>query len=155
MSKVTQKVVAARLIAHLQRNSLREPLQSAYRQYFGIETDLLKLQNDILHIINKRKGAALLLLDPSASIDTIYRRWHPASHTPAQGRHYRRFSEVDGVLCQRQDSSCSHIRKAVKKNSADMWGPPRLCTWSFPVFNIHYSSGSYHQKSRSVVVSVC
>ena len=47
-------------------------MQSAYRHYFGIETALLKLQNDILHIINKRKGAALLLLDLSASLDTIY-----------------------------------------------------------------------------------
>ena len=47
-------------------------MQSAYRQYFGIETALLKLQNDILHIINKCKVAALLLLDLSASFDTIY-----------------------------------------------------------------------------------
>ena len=81
MSKLTEKVVAFRLIAHLQRNSIQQPLQSAYRQYCGIETALLKLQSDILHILNKRKGEALLLLDLS------YRSWYPASHTATRGRH--------------------------------------------------------------------
>ena len=71
MSKLTEKVVAARLIAHLQRNNLQEPLQSAYRQYCSIETALLKVQNDILHILDKRNGVALLLLDLSAAFDTI------------------------------------------------------------------------------------
>ena len=71
VSKLTEKVVAARLIAHLQRNNLQEPLQSAYKQYCSIETALLKVQNDILHILDKRKGAALLLLDLSAAFDTI------------------------------------------------------------------------------------
>ena len=72
-SKLTEKVVAARLIAHLQRNNLQEPLQSAYRQYYSIETTLMKVQDDILHILDIRKGAALLLLDlhVSASFDTI------------------------------------------------------------------------------------
>ena len=58
VSKLTEKVVAARLIAHLKRNNLQEPLQSAYRQYCSIETALLKVQNDILHILDKRSGAA-------------------------------------------------------------------------------------------------
>ena len=58
VSKLTEKVVAARLIAHLKRNNLHEPLQSAYRQYCSIETALLKVQNDILHILDKRSGAA-------------------------------------------------------------------------------------------------
>ena len=66
VSKLTEKVVAARLIAHLQRNNLQEPLKSAYRQYCSI-----KVQNDILHILDKRNGAALLLLDLSAAFDTI------------------------------------------------------------------------------------
>ena len=63
--------MAARLIAHLQRNDLQEPLQSAYKQYYSIETALLKVQNDIRHILDKRKGAALLLLDLNAAFDTI------------------------------------------------------------------------------------
>ena len=70
-SKMTVKVVAARLIAHLQRHNFQEPLQSAYRQYCSIETTLLKVQNDILQILDRRKGAALLLPDLSAAFDTI------------------------------------------------------------------------------------
>ena len=71
VSKLTEKVVAARLIEHMQRNNLQEPLQSAYKQYCSIETALLKVLNDILHILDKRKGAALLLLELSAAFDTI------------------------------------------------------------------------------------
>ena len=40
-------------------------------QYCSIETALLKVQNDILHILDKHKGAALLLFDLSAVFDTI------------------------------------------------------------------------------------
>ena len=71
VSKLTKKVVAACLIVHLQRNNLQVPSQSAYKQYCSIETALLKGQNDILHILDKRKEAALLLLDLSAAFDTI------------------------------------------------------------------------------------
>ena len=154
VSKLTEKVVAARLIAHLQRYNLQEPLQSAYRQYCSIETALLKVQNEILHILDKRNGAALLLLDLSAAFDTIDHGI--LLHTlPTRSRHYRRVSEVDKLLSQRQESSCSHIRKAVGRHSTDMWGPSKLGTGTSPVFNLHYSAGSYHQKSRSVVPSVC
>ena len=38
VSKLTEEVVAARLIVHLQRNNLQEPLQSAYKQYCSSET---------------------------------------------------------------------------------------------------------------------
>ena len=59
------------MIAHLHKNNLHEPLQSAYRQYCSTETALLKVQDSILKSLDKGKGVALVLLDLSAAFDTI------------------------------------------------------------------------------------
>ena len=48
-----------------------DPFQSAYKKYHSTETALLKVQNDILRDIDKKKVALLLLLDLSAAFDTI------------------------------------------------------------------------------------
>lgn len=71
ISKLTEKVVADRLITHLQQNNLHEPMQSAYQQYCSTETALLKVQDHILRSIDQRKGFVLLLLDLSAAFDTV------------------------------------------------------------------------------------
>ena len=71
VSKLTEKIVAERLISHLQNKNLQEPLQSAYRKHCSTETALLKVQDDILKNLDKRKGVVLLLLDLSAAFDTI------------------------------------------------------------------------------------
>ena len=46
-------------------------MQSAYRKYCSTETALLKVQDDILKNLDKRKGVVLLLLDLSAAFDTV------------------------------------------------------------------------------------
>ena len=71
VSKLTKKIVAERLISHLQNKNLQEPLQSAYRKHCSTETALLKVQDDILENLDKRKGVVLLLLDLSAAFDTV------------------------------------------------------------------------------------
>lgn len=71
LSKLTEKIVADRLISHLKQNDLQEPLQSAYRQYCSTETALLKVHDHILTTIDQRKGVLLLLLDLSAAFDTV------------------------------------------------------------------------------------
>ena len=45
--------------------------QSAYKMYHSTETALLRVQNDILHDIDKKKVSLLVLLDLSAAFDTI------------------------------------------------------------------------------------
>ena len=51
LSKVLERVVAARLVAYLEQNKLSEPNQSAYRKGHSTETALVRVQHDILNVI--------------------------------------------------------------------------------------------------------
>ena len=51
--------------------NLDNPYQSAYKKYHSTESTLLSIQIDILLSMNKGKVTALVLLDLSASFDTI------------------------------------------------------------------------------------
>ena len=71
LSKITEKVVLAQLLKHLQTNKRLYHLQSAYRSDHSTETALLKICSDILSALDKKKFALLSLLDLSAALDTI------------------------------------------------------------------------------------
>ena len=71
LSKITEKVVLAQLLKHLQTNKLLYHLQSAYRSDHSTETALLKICNDILSALDDKNVALLSLLDLSAAFDTI------------------------------------------------------------------------------------
>nr|XP_002739487.1 PREDICTED: RNA-directed DNA polymerase from mobile element jockey-like [Saccoglossus kowalevskii] len=73
LSKVLEKVVARRLNDYLAKNSLLEPLQSAYRKFHSTETALIKVHNDISMCIDAGQYVILVLLDLSAAFDTIDR----------------------------------------------------------------------------------
>ena len=71
ISKLVEQVVASRIKGHLNRHNLWDRNQSAYRSFHSTETALLRVHNDLLHAIDKKKMAALMLLDLSAAFDTI------------------------------------------------------------------------------------
>ena len=71
LSKLIEKVIASRLVKHLQNNGLSDKFQSAYRKFHSTETALLRVQNDILCSIDKGKHVFLILLDLSAAFDTV------------------------------------------------------------------------------------
>ena len=71
ISKIIEKVVAARLKGHLSSNHLWEKTQSAYRECHSTETALLRVHSDITKAISLKKNVALILLDLSAAFDTI------------------------------------------------------------------------------------
>ena len=72
-SKTIERVVAARLSAHMFENNLRESKQSAYKPNHSIETALFYVQNDILLAIDNQNIVIISLLDLSAAFDTVDR----------------------------------------------------------------------------------
>ena len=56
---------------YLRRNSLFGKFQSAYREGHSTETALIRVQNDVMLSLNRRRDVILVLLDLSAAFDTI------------------------------------------------------------------------------------
>jgi hypothetical protein len=71
LSKVIEKVVSCQLTEHLEKNKLHLSLQSAYKKNHSVETALLKVHNDILSELDKKRSVFLVLLDLSAAFDTV------------------------------------------------------------------------------------
>ena len=71
LSKILEKVVVQQLNDHLQKNSLHEPLQSAYKADHSTESALLKVMNDCLTGCDTGNVCLLSLLDLSSAFDTI------------------------------------------------------------------------------------
>ena len=70
LSKIPEKVILHKLLAHLQENSLCNPFQSAYRTGHSTETALLRVVNDLLNAMDEDKISVLVLLDLSDAFDT-------------------------------------------------------------------------------------
>ena len=68
---LTESAVADQIQLHLAKNNLYPVFQSAYRKLHSTETALVKVQNDILTNMNKRRVTLLVLLDLSAAFDTV------------------------------------------------------------------------------------
>ena len=71
ISKILEKVVASRLLYHMESNSVSNNLQSAYKKLHSTESAFLKVENDVLLNMEKGRVTALTLLDLSAAFDTI------------------------------------------------------------------------------------
>ena len=71
ISKVLEKAVMYQLDDYLQEFGLYAKFQSAYRKFHSTETALLRVYNDILLSLDKRKEVVLVLLDLSAAFETI------------------------------------------------------------------------------------
>ena len=133
MSKLTDKVVAARLIAHHQRNNLQKPLLSAYRRYCSIET--AKVQNDILYIFDKPKGATILLFDLSAAFDTIDHDilLHTLEHEVVITLQCLRWTECN----LRDRSQAVHISEKQSKDTSLTYGVTRGSVLGSLLFSIY------------------
>ena len=71
LSKLLEKTVSAQIKDHIQKSSLENPYQSAYRAFHSTETALLTVQDNIYKAMGKGEVTALTLLDLSAAFDTI------------------------------------------------------------------------------------
>ena len=71
ISKLVERVVAKQLVDHIHRHGLDNSFQSAYRSGHSMETALLSIKNDVHLSLSRGKATALVLLDLSATFDTI------------------------------------------------------------------------------------
>ena len=71
LGKTIERVVSRRINEHIYANNLSDVFQSAYKQYHGTETALIRVNNDILSALDNGKASALVLLDLSAAFDTV------------------------------------------------------------------------------------
>ena len=71
LSKVIEKVIAARLLSHMKDRNLLDPFQSAYQSGHNTETALLRVHSDILLFVDNGDDVDLVLLDLSAAFDTV------------------------------------------------------------------------------------
>ena len=71
ISKVLERIIHTRLLCHLSQFPAFPAHQSAYRKFHSVETALLKIQNDLLLSIDKKRISALVLLDMSAAFDNV------------------------------------------------------------------------------------
>src|SRR6218665_3320917 len=71
ISKMVERMVDSRLIAYTDRYALTPIYQSAYRRNHSTETALVRLYNDMIHVVDRGEVGALVLLDISAAFDTV------------------------------------------------------------------------------------
>ena len=71
VSKLIEKVVHKQIVDHIESQGLFADFQSGYRKYHSCETAVLKIQSNLLILMDKRENTVLLLLDLSAAFDTI------------------------------------------------------------------------------------
>ncbi len=71
ISKVLERIVASRIEEHLTANELLDNYQSAYRTCYSTETALLKVKNDLISSLDRKKCTLLVSLDLSAAFDTV------------------------------------------------------------------------------------
>lgn len=69
--KVIERVVAQQLNNHLTKNGLHDNLQSAYKSGTSTETAILQIKADIEEVLDEGDAILQVLLDLSASFDTI------------------------------------------------------------------------------------
>lgn len=92
MSKLAKRAVFDQVHANLQsEHDLYPLLQSAYRRGHSTETALHKIYNDLFMAMNRQEVVLIVLLDLSATFDTVehsvllisaeYKFWDPRNST--------------------------------------------------------------------------
>ena len=142
LSKVIERVVAVRLDKHMASHKLYEPLQSAYREYHGTETALLKVHNDILRALDNRRGVYLVLLDLSAAFDTIDHTILLDRLRVNVGVHGNALQWLKSYLTERYQSvvikgqSSKTVKLSFGVPQGSVLGPKLFTVYSAPIANI-------------------
>ena len=71
VSKLLERHVPVDLRRYIDENKLLDPFQSAYRPHNSTETALVRVHDDIMQALDRRKGVTLVLLGLTAALDTV------------------------------------------------------------------------------------
>ena len=71
ISKITERAVISQHKKHMEQNCLLPIMSSACRQGHSTESELLKVQADILHNMEQQQVTLLVLIDLSAAFNTV------------------------------------------------------------------------------------
>ena len=74
LSKIIEKLALLQITAYLEKHSLFDPNQSAYKKNHGCITALIKINDDMLDSIDDSEVTILTLLDFSRAFDTVNHR---------------------------------------------------------------------------------
>ena len=91
LSKVIEKCVHVQIDMYVCENFVYGEFQSAYRSGFSCETALVKVNNDILSLLDTKSNAALLLFDFTAAFDTV-------NHNLLLAKLFENFGFADNAL---------------------------------------------------------
>ena len=151
ISKVLERIIYARVSSHLESFPSITPFQSAYRQFHSTETALLQIQNDLLLAINKQNVSALVLLDLSATFDTIDHKillsrlssFHGLSSTELNLIASYLLNQTQSVSIQSHSTPPSSIFTGIPQGS--VLGPLFFSLYTSPVSQIYTKASiSYH-----------
>jgi hypothetical protein len=71
LSKLIETTVDIQLTKHAKDNGIEELFQAAYKEHNSTETALLKVHNDLMCAVDEGKAVVMVLLDLSATFDTV------------------------------------------------------------------------------------
>ena len=69
--KLLQRHVAVDIRSYIDENKFLNPFQSAYRPHHSTETALVRIHDDIMQALDRRKGVILVLCYLTAAADTV------------------------------------------------------------------------------------
>ena len=139
ISKLIERVVEKQLNNHIEKNSLDEHLQSAYKSKHSTETVLLKVINDLLLECDNGKVVFLTMLDLSAAFDTVDHKilvQRLSTMFGLSGEVLNWFSSYltgrsQSVFINNIQSSPKHLNFSVPQGS--ILGAPLYCKYTVPV----------------------